>query len=799
MFKKAAPRPSERKRLYGLGRCVSTTLFVLALLLYAISASGEEGFSLEELERALDASSAPTPAEKAPEALPTGGASPTGATGAEGGPPAEEAAPDDETPPADEAAPIVPRDMVTPGPSGPEAEGPGNGPGLSPLLPVRMEPDDAPDDEEDDDADDEALLGPTEPIEPIEPEDTPAAGEDRKEPPEPLFVSPPRMGADFEAFRQEWSELSRIFEAEQPERVRELLQNMCDRKRDLGIKNLTSYSAALIRIAFKLAEDEGGERKAEELIGFARKLSPTWPQSWFSSALFEWRKSGSDVRKVLGLYKQGYELSLRSVKELTRWTANGLIASGLAVFAALAFYAAACLYRRLSPLSHELAHLMRLQNRIGPRLARWLAVSFCFLPLLAGLGPFWLLVIWFALCWPFLDRPSRRTSSALTLIVLLSAPFYLEMLATVVVAPESGGVREVIRVREDEWDEQTLDDLVQWINVRQDDYLSLFAAGNLLWRGGNYEDAERIYLKTVQAKPNFFPAFINLGDLYAMRAIESRKLDEELPRIEKLYSKALDIEPDSALVRYNLGQLYSLVGRRDEGEAKIREATEIDKALVERLVDRFSTAEKLVVAEADIPLSDIWARLGASSPEKSRFKETLWKGAFIFFPLKSFLLLSLGIAAFFAVLGNLAARRSWSRYCPECGLPRCERCGTEVEGQTVCAQCYNAVKKKEGVDARVRLNKMVEIKRFGDRQRLIARILAFAVPGGGHMLNGMTIRGILAFAVCATVALAMLTPLGFIRREIALWAGYNPPGFMLTGLFGLAVYALSILDYFREE
>jgi hypothetical protein len=92
----------------------------------------------------------------------------------------------------------------------------------------------------------------------------------------------------------------------------------------------------------------------------------------------------------------------------------------------------------------------------------------------------------------------------------------------------------------------------------------------------------------------------------------------------------------------------------------------------------------------------------------------------------------------------------------------CPRCQPGRRGE-LCSQCHHIFVKKEGVDARVRVQKMGDIKSWGRLLRVRHIACAVLAPGGGHLSNGRFWPGVL-----------LLLPASFFEARVLLGHGEFP-------------------------
>ncbi|MBI5378778.1 MAG: hypothetical protein HZA23_01305, partial [Nitrospirae bacterium] len=130
---------------------------------------------------------------------------------------------------------------------------------------------------------------------------------------------------------------------------------------------------------------------------------------------------------------------------------------------------------------------------------------------------------------------------------------------------------------------------------------------------------------------------------------------------------------------------------------------------------------------------------------RSRVAEDLWEG----------MVSGVGMGHFPFVLfpylvGLVAYHLSRSRWplgyaCRRCGRVGCRICQS-LSKEALCSECYQVLIRMEGVEARERIRKILEIRKHQDRRVNILRLLSFLLPGSGHFYVGAPVHGFL-FAV----------------------------------------------------
>ena len=133
-------------------------------------------------------------------------------------------------------------------------------------------------------------------------------------------------------------------------------------------------------------------------------------------------------------------------------------------------------------------------------------------------------------------------------------------------------------------------------------------------QAGRLSEAEHAYRRILIENPEHSDALHLLGVI----ALQTRNLEPAL----ELIQKAVDLRPDGAVYRSNLGQVLEQMGRPKQAEQAYREAIAIDSACAEALNnlgrlchsdDRLVEAENwgpVVVQEVDLNQKTYWYGLG---------------------------------------------------------------------------------------------------------------------------------------------------------------------------------------------
>ena len=95
--------------------------------------------------------------------------------------------------------------------------------------------------------------------------------------------------------------------------------------------------------------------------------------------------------------------------------------------------------------------------------------------------------------------------------------------------------------------------------------------GMLLERSNDFKGAERAYKEAAAGDPESMESYMNLGNLYS-------RFPARHNEAEKYYKKALNMSPDSALLRYNYGVFLANTKRPAAAEKELLRALECDSS-----------------------------------------------------------------------------------------------------------------------------------------------------------------------------------------------------------------------------
>jgi hypothetical protein len=250
-----------------------------------------------------------------------------------------------------------------------------------------------------------------------------------------------------------------------------------------------------------------------------------------------------------------------------------------------------------------------------------------------------------------------------------------------------------------------------------------------------------------------------------------------------------------AVAHYDLSKLYLRLAAVEQSTESRKKAQQEDPGYLARhgSDDDFRANRWLV--DLLVP-TEVIAGLARGDPGPRAVAEAVRRRVGGPLPGAAWPLVPLLLVASLWGLALLSARMDPSRTCEKCGRPACRRC--DGAAATTCGQCLNVFFRQNVVDARDRLRKEAQVRRHAQGRRLLARGLALAGGGAGHVVSGHAPLGFLL--------LFLLLFLGFV---VWFWQGVLPPpqsspyaaALRLTLAVPLfvALYAIAVRDAFRRS
>jgi len=535
---------------------------------------------------------------------------------------------------------------------------------------------------------------------------------------------------------------------------------------ELDVRRMTDFAGALVVWAEANPGVDG-----ETALRSARRLDPEYPPIYFLEARWDWERgawasaASHYVRGWISLLK--YEPSRRVIGVwLTLWVVFSLVFVLLAMMVTVIF-------RHIRALVFDF-------RQLGGRLFRpanaWVfAVVVLLLPLFAGLGPLWLVVYLFAMCWIYLSRRLRIWAVAACVVLALVAPTLAWVQADMLqYSPLTTRVGRVL-------DERQVDFSIlrEFSNFEAElDGLSSYhmILGELLRMQGEPVLAKVQFQKAVLLDPDAVRPLIFVGNLEMEEGNTKRAI--------QLFNQALENE-ENAFAYTNLSLAFDLNRQFQEGDAA--------RAKARGIVGRRAAGIGLRgldprIRYPQLGSEDVERLYAEMTPDQ---KLTAGRPRFSLPPLRQLaspLSLVFAISGFVGLAVLLYRARAFppARECTKCGkLYRLE--SGFGESSVYCSQCVSVFQKRDVVSIEQQTAKLGQIKIWERWTAFVRRVGGFAVPGSSDLLDGRVRRGmVVSFLAIFFLTGALIWVPMFVPRIEGLAASRNL-GIGLLALYGLLV------------
>jgi hypothetical protein len=270
----------------------------------------------------------------------------------------------------------------------------------------------------------------------------------------------------------------------------------------------------------------------------------------------------------------------------------------------------------------------------------------------------------------------------------------------------------------------------------------------MMYRFGIYEEARKQLLESVSIRPDFAPAFLNLGNVYFMQGDYDKALAG--------YQSALQLDSTNAIAHYNIGQTYIKKMLFAQSSDWLERATTLG------IESYRSTHPAMIlrnppVYEEGFQSGELWSIAMAEGKTRRSVLLSEMLQPYLLLPFQwLWVLLLMSITA--AVILTWKLPEAWLvGRCDNCGKPTCTACADTRMGIRLCPSCAEVIKGLSSIKVmeallRTRRQKIAAIRQ---KTRRSWKLLFF--PGVSHTYHGRILSGAsLSFLGTAAISLFAL-------------------------------------------
>ena len=519
-------------------------------------------------------------------------------------------------------------------------------------------------------------------------------------------------------YRSQWFEFLSAFSENDAPAATRAIDEMVRAARKVGVHHLSDFSRTAVFLG-RRAEKLGQTDRAMRAYEAALRLDRTNPDALIAALSFQVRQGRilEALRflpeTVLGLFST-HESRVAILSAVGLWTAFAVVGMLLATVLALGL-------RHFPRAAHDTRETA---NRVfGRSAALPLALAILGLPLFLGFGPFWLILYWGALLYPYTEKRERVVLVA-AFLLLATVPPLIRWITIENIEQRSPLLVAAVDLAERREDASAEDGLRQASAVFPEDSDVWFLLGVYAERAGDYERAQIDYGRAIRSDPNDYRPILNRGNVRFTEGDYSEAIRD--------YVEASKRAPEAPEIFYNLslarGEAYDFDGQtRDMARAR-----EISPSRVNAWADSPTVFRVLPagysLARAHRRIAD-WNAQPKSRRLPGHGAARGWRALVSSWSLPPLAALALG-----SLLERLR-RRGLASECQRCGRAFCYRCRRYGDPALYCSACARMALRKESVDIGEQAS---EARALQGRQtwRHRGRRLVSLLAPGSHAFGG---------------------------------------------------------------
>ncbi len=509
----------------------------------------------------------------------------------------------------------------------------------------------------------------------------------------------------------------------------EKLKKIIEDKLNSGISNIPYISLSLMLEA-KNALRANDYVTAQRLSEAALTISPDIYEVWFFDAYVLWTTNKTELYKPLTRLIGALRRTFQPINIAPLIIGNTLTLISLIISLTSFLFIISLLLKNANRVLHDLSHLFPAGRSTFISYIIWLSVFFIII--IRFLSVFHFIFISCIFLWVYLKK--REKVLLVILIILISTlPYNFSLYNRLLNIYRSEEIYTFKALKFE--DPEALSRLKQRIdsgNASVDDYI---VSGLLSKRRGDFEIAEKMYKKAIELNASNTIAYNNLGNLYLI----TEKYDEALTQ----YNNALNLEPQSAVVRYNISRLFLRKKELDKSNSELMEAKRFNEEFISTLLKNSTSGINRFIydlePEFNINLTNLIKGDLTSNTRLYLPFEYYITGGIITSDVMFWLII---ISVLIVGLELTSKRITISYTCQRCGRPVCKRCSPELHSDDECAQCFHIFTRRDVSDPKNRFIKDKEISSYQFLHDMTTRLLSIVIPGTVFIWKGGPTKGL---------------------------------------------------------
>lgn len=568
------------------------------------------------------------------------------------------------------------------------------------------------------------------------------------------------------------------------EKALEEFKKLRELRLDNGVEDLHLFAAALLREAYQYSAKNKYE-EALKLSLAAKEIAPDYPHNYYTLGRIYWHQNKLNLVRVLNEYVKGYFATFRGIRQ--QWYFFGNFYLTLLISIPLTFFVLfIVLFIKYGPqLFHDFSELI--STNIPNVVKKGIFYLLVILPLFFSSGIIWLFVFWIILLWVYFNS-KEKVFTSLFFIFLLLFPFFVKIASSFVILPKSNFIQSIVYSMDGTWDVEIFNKAIE---QKPENLGNIYYWALLNKRVGRYKQAAAGYERVIELAPNQAETYNNLGNVYFAQGLTDKALG--------YYEKAIQISPKLASAHYNLSHIYRENFNLEKAKEKLQTAKDLDSGLINYYTGIHDSNFNRLLIDEPVSHKSILQNIFQNSTLRDKIAKGIWGKSMRGISLKKLPLAS--VIMFFILLIIYFYRRvyGFAHTCLRCGQVICSKCQGSMDEKEYCLPCIHVFIKKDGISAKTRISKIVQIRKFKRREGKISRFISFLVPGSGQIYLGQTLRGIVFVLISIFLLVNIFYWRGILIDPTDIHIGSYYGGYVFFILAVLTYYALIIRNIYKTN
>lgn len=590
------------------------------------------------------------------------------------------------------------------------------------------------------------------------------------------------IGSNVKDIYPKWAAVKKDLDARDFDRAKAGLKEIEGMCLDRGITSFEELSASMVKQGKGLLQAKE-IKGALLLFDTAIQISPNYPPPYYARG---WAYLSQDKLKALVFvdsFIDGFRNSTNDFWWVFFYAGNKFTSILFTLAVLFSLFGLFMVIRYTSLLAHDISESLKKPRH--EQILKHFVIPAFFLLVLITLGYWWAVTISFLALWVYFNNKEKFLSITF-FIILVFMPDIMHYFAGFLEGSGNRLIWVMDGVNKGRITEGTKEYLEGFIESNPTNESALMSLAQVQRKSGLFNESANTYEKLIDIRPQSAIYWNNLANVQFLAGNKEAAIQD--------YNTAIQFDPKRVLPYFNLSQVYGESLMFTERERAVMAARELNPTVVAKIRDLEGATPGRMVFDETVSTDVFWRM--AFSAKNDALAASFWDTSVKVLPLRGTRLAGVSFIVLALSINALRKKRVNSHYCNKCGKVSCRKCQKPFYSKELCPQCHQIFVKLEGVEAKDRVRKMLEIRETHQKSGLLFRISSLLLPGSGHFLLGHPIRGF----IFTGIFIFMIKDIFFGRFFEVPYDFRLPfiqPDLILMGLLLLFFYLLAQLDTHR--